>query len=287
MTYKIIKCLFFVCVFCCGYPVKAQKNDAPALVHNALMVGVGKSYEYDTYLSPLEYSGFGVNLHTEWMHAIGKPSKKLSVYHSFEARFSKTTNPSKTANYLSGGIRYTLGYHYRFTPLPRLTLFAGGSFSPYIGGIYNDRNVNNPANANVSLNLNLSGIALYQLNVRNYPISLKAQVDIPFLGTLFSPHYGQSYYEIFGLKDYKGIVHFASFHNQRACKALITADLPLGNMTLRIGYYGDFYRRDVSNLTAYSVYNGFMIGFARDVLSFGGKRIKQLSKPNSFYLWEE
>ena len=287
MRYKSLGYFLIYSLLNCAYLMQAQEDAGPSLVHNAVMLGIGKSYEYDTYLSPLEYSGFGLNLYSEWMKAVGNSSKKLTVYHSFEARFSKTENPTKSAGYYSAGLRYTLGYHRRFTPIPKLMLFAGGAFSPYIGGLYNTRNGNNPANAKVSFNLNLSGKALYELDIRKYPIYLRAQIDIPFLGILFSPHYGQSYYEIFRMEDYKGLIHFASFHNQRACRALITADFPLGKMTLRIGYSGDFYRTEVSNLSAYSVNNGFMIGFARDVLSFSGKRIKQLSKPSSFYLWEE
>ena len=290
----MIKELFFKIVFvcCCLWFVNnttlAQKNeDTPRLLHNAVMLGVGSNYEYDTYLSPLEYSGLGLKMHAEWMRAVGKPSKKLSVRHSFNVNFSKNQNPIGNANYLSGGLYYNLAYHRRFTPFPRLTLLAGGSFSPYFGALYSNRNGNNPVNANVSVNLNLSAMALYQLNIRNYSIHLRGQVDVPAIGLLFSPHFGQSYYEIWALKDYDGLLHFASFHNQRACRMLVTADFPVGNVTIRAGYSGDFYRREVSNLSAYSVGHSFMIGFARDILSFSGKRIKQMTKPSSFYLWEK
>ena len=277
------------CLWVSGFAWAQQEGDAsPRLLHNAVMLGVGSNYVYDTYLSPLEYSGFGrMKVYGEWMRAVGKPSKKLSVRHSFDAHFSKTKNPLGNASFLSGGLYYNLAYHRRFTPLPRLTLLAGGSFSPDLGMVYSTRNGNNPVNANVSVNLNLSAMALYQLNIRSYSVHLRAQIDVPTVGVLFSPHFGQSYYEIWALKDYEGLVHFASFHNQRACRMLITADFPVGNVTIRGGYSGDFYRREVSNLSAYSVGHTFMIGLARDILSFSGKRIKQLTKPSSFYLWEE
>ena len=288
----IKRCLKYGLLCCClwlanSFALAQEGNASHRLLHNAVMLGGGSDYKYDSYLSPLEYSGGRVKVYAEWMRAVGKPEKKLSVRHSFDAHFSKTENPIGNANYLSGGFYYNLAYHRRFTPIPRLTLLAGGSFSPDLGIVYSNRNGNNPVNANVSVNLNLSAMALYQLNIRNYSIHLRGQVDVPAIGMLFSPHYGQSYYEIWALKDYDGLLRFASFHNQRACRMLITADFPVGNVTIRAGYSGDFYRREVSSLTAYSVGHTFMIGFARDILSFSGKRIKQMTKPSSFYLWEE
>ena len=271
----------------CGFAQAQDDSPGHRLLHNAVMLGAGASHEFDSYLSPLEYSGYGLKVHAEWMRAVGRPSRKLSVHHSFETHFSKTENLVGNANYLSGGLYYNLAYHRRFTPLPRLTLLAGGSLSPYLGLLYSARNGNNPANANASLNLNLSAMALYRLNLGRYPVHLRAQVDIPTIGMLFSPHFGQSYYDIWASGDYSGLVHFASFHNQRGCRMLVTADFPVGNVTIRAGYSGDFYRREMSGLTAYSVGHAFMIGFARDILSFSGKRTKQMSKPSSFYLWEE
>ena len=91
-------------------------------------------------------------------------------------------------------------------------------------------------------------------------MALRWQIDTPFAGMLFSPKYGQSYYEM-SLGNTVGIVNFASFHNQRALRNFITVDLALSKYILRLGYLGDWYQTKVNNIITHHYTHSFVIGF--------------------------
>ena len=82
------------------------------------------------------------------------------------------------------------------------------------GFVYNLRNGNNPAQARAYINLAASGMAIWDLRIKNRPITLRYQVNLPLAGIMFMPNYGQSYYEIFTLGHWDGVVNFTSLHNQ-------------------------------------------------------------------------
>jgi hypothetical protein len=86
----------------------------------------------------------------------------------------------------------------RFYPLVRndkFRFFAGGGAIGELGGIYNERNSNNPGSLKVSVNLDAAAMAMYRLK----NVTFRWQLSTPFLGMFFSPEYGHSYYEIFSL----------------------------------------------------------------------------------------
>ena len=92
--------------------------------------------------------------------------------------------------------------HRRFTLSPTLSLGIGPMAEAMTGFTYNLRNGNNPAQAHLVLNTGVSGVAEWQFSVFGMPMRSRLQADIPLLGLMFSPAYGQSYYEIFSLGHY-------------------------------------------------------------------------------------
>ena len=141
---------------------------------------------------------------------------RISRQQLFDVDLSLTDNGAGTTNTLNGFIDYSLGYHYRFEPINNLTLLAGASARLMAGFIYSTKASNNPASVKADFDLNVSAMVLYHLSIRNYPMTLRYQVETPFIGMLFSPHFGQSYYEIFDQGNSSGIVPFTSFHNKQA-----------------------------------------------------------------------
>lgn len=275
----------FVCLI---LPLQAQidKKNEPWSVNEGTVIGVGGSNLKDTYLSPgknINYTGWGLRILNERMKVTRLADYNISRQQILNIDVAFTENPAETATDFAGFIDYSLGYHYRFQPLPNLKLLTGSSIRGMAGFIYNTSNGNNPASAKVDIDLNLSAMAIYGLKINNLPLTLRYQVEIPFAGVLFSPHFGQSYYEIFDLGNYSGVVKFNSFHNKFAIKNYFTVDIPIHNITLRTGYLHSYYYTDVNSIQTHIISHSFMIGIVKEFISFGGKRLKDTSRYRSAY----
>lgn len=278
-----------ICFFCCLIgTLQAQENreDLPWSVNEGTMVGAGRYNLMDTYLSPgqkMNYTGWGLRILNERMKMVRLADYQVSRQQIINVDMAFADNAAGTASDFAGFIDYTLGYHYHLPLLPGLKLLAGGSAHGMAGFIYNTRNGNNPASAKADIDLNFSALLMYGLKIKNYPLALRYQLTIPFAGVFFSPHYGQSYYEIFDLGNSSGVVQFNSFHNKFAMKNYFTVDFPVGNLTLRAGYLHSLYRTDVNAIQSHIISHSFLIGFVKEFISFGGKRLKNTHTYSSAY----
>lgn len=84
---------------------------------------------------------------------------------------------------------------------------------------------------------------------------------------MFSPEYGQSYYEIFSLKHGGKNILFTSLHNQPALRQLLTLDFPVGNMNVRAGYICDIQQAKVNHLKKSHVVSRIHAGLCEKLLS--------------------
>lgn len=269
-------------------PLVAQsdKEGVPWSVNDGTLVGIGGYNLMDTYLSPgsdFNYTGLGIRVMNERMKMTRLANYKISRQQIVSVDLASTKNASSTATDFAGFVDYSLGYHYHLPVLPNLKVLAGSSIHGMAGFIYNTRNGNNPASAKADIDLNISALAIYNLKIKSYPITVRYQMEIPFAGVLFSPHYGQSYYEIFNLGNSSGVVQFNSFHNKFAMKNYFTADMPICNFTLRLGYLNSNYRTDVNGIQSHIISNSFMIGIVKEFISLGGKRLKNTNQYKSAY----
>ena len=78
--------------------------------------------------------------------------------------------------------------------------------------------------------------------------------------------FGQSYYEIFSLKDYDHNCVFANFINTPSMRHLITLDIPIGRNTLRIGYAAEFMQSKWNGIRYHAYSHNFMIGFTKHII---------------------
>jgi len=197
---------------------------------------------------------------------------RISTQHLFYLEFANTKNPSKSANSYIGSLEYNYGMYYRFNPIQKLQLFAGLQGDAMIGGIYNPRNSNNPANAKVNLDFNLSGMAAYRFHIKRQAVQLRYQINIPVAGALFSPGFGQSYYEI-SLNDGNPLVHFAAWHNRFALRSIFSAELPLDFCTLRITAMNWLYQTRVNDLNTQLISNSIYVGVSKYFYTVSGTKI--------------
>ena len=140
------------------------------------------------------------------------------------------------------------------------------------GFVYNLRNTNNPASARAYVNLDASGMAIWHLKIKRYPMVLRYQVNLPVMGVLFSPHYGQSYYEIFSLGNAGGVIKFTSLHNQPSLRQMLSIDLPIGYTKMRFSYLADLQQYKVNNIKTHTYSHVFMVGFVKDLYRIRNKK---------------
>lgn len=240
------------------------QQEAEKSVFSSTSIGVGSSRVFDTYLSPLEYKGMNYQIMHERSVNIPKWGNKWYFQQFVKLNFGSTENPAHNNTTIDGFISYDGGVMYKVLNAGNFNLFIGGSGEAKIGFIYNLRNGNNPATAKTMINLKADIMASYKLMINQYPLYLRLHAGTPFAGVFFSPHFGQSYYEIFGLDNKDGIIKFGSFNNQQAINTLFSVDIPIGKVAMRVGYYMEYYRTHTNHLTTKVFNNNFMIGLSKE-----------------------
>lgn len=249
-----------------------ELDDVHRYVTRATSYGVGFTNVFDTYLSPQEYKGIDFRLSRETIRMTRLFDGNVSVQNFFQADLGYTHNRADNNNMFSGLVNWNYGLHYQFRLTENFKLLAGGLLDLNGGFVYNLRNSNNPASARAYINLDASGMAIWHLKVKHYPLTLRYQVNLPVMGMLFSPHYGQSYYEIFSLGHASGVVRFTSLHNQPSLRQLLTVDLPIGKTNMRFSYLADLQQYKVNHLKTHTYSHVFMVGVVKELYRLPNKK---------------
>lgn len=277
-----ISVLLIILMSCAGVLAQDSLSHDKYIVRS-VMVGAGKTNVYDTYLSPLEYCGPELRFMHESMRMTRLMGSRVSAQRIVQVNASSTDNISKSGKSYSGMFNWTYALHYQYNVDDRLKILFGPMFDLNGGFIYNTRNSNNPAQAKVYGSIDASAMAIYKLRIGRYPMTLRYQANLPFIGVTFSPEYGQSYYEIFSLKHSGNNVLFTSFHNAPTVRQMLTLDFHIGKTIMRAGYLCDIQQAKVNNLKSHFYSHNFMIGFVRNFQMLRGKnRISLPSKVNPF-----
>lgn len=255
--------LILLCL--CLLPASAQQDSLQAnrKVMRATLYGIGRTNLLDTYLSPMEYTGPELRILRENMRMTKFMDGKVSRQSLFQTNISMTENRAGTGSEFSFLANWNLAYHYQFTISEQLTLMAGPNLDLNGGMIYNFRNSNNPVNVKAYANLGVSGIAMYRFRIKEHPFLLRYQLNVPLLGVMFSPEYGQPYYEMSISHDWGKNICFTSLHNQPSFRQFLTLDFPIKSITLRVGYLCDIQQAKVNQVKSHSWSHAFLIGFVK------------------------
>ncbi len=259
MTERLI--LFLLLIFPALLQAQAKDGESKPMAR-AVMLGMGRANQLDTYLSPIEYQGMQWSFLSQRQRMTRMADGKISFQSQMHGTFSITENPAVTANEWGGRLAYDAGWHYHWALAPRLQLKAGGLVGADVGFLYNNRNSNNPAQGRAAADISASVGGAYSFNIARLPFTMTYQADLPLMGCMFSPHYGQSYYEISqGNRDQN--VRFTYPGNALSLRQLLTLDFIFKRTTLRLGYLSDIRQSHVNGIKIHDISRSFMLGYVR------------------------
>ena len=232
----------------------------------SLSLGGGYTNLLDTYLSPLPYDGPHIALLAESFSQTSAPNGRWFTQSSFALHGDYTTPRPKNGLTVGGMADYSYTYYYKI-PLKkkRLDLYVGPQGQLRIGGIYNLRNSNNPAQLKLGVNVAASAMLNYSFALWKTPMNVRLQTDLPLLGVVFGPDYGQSYYEIFYLMQSEGCVHMTSLHNNLSMRINASCDIQFRPCTLRLTLANDLYQWTLGNQHYRMFTHTLFIGYVKNL----------------------
>ena len=253
MKNKVVALLFALA------PLVSQAQE-PTSSH---LIGVGNSRILDTYITQEKFSGIGFSY--LYIKERAKPIKRWNNLIEHEIDLSSTKDRSRDANMMEGNYNLYWGRYRQWQCFgDRLQLQAGGLANANLGFLYNMTGSNNPAQARLSLNVMPAAVATYRFPLFNQQFQLRYELNVPLVGIMFSPNYGQSYYEIFNRGNYDHNIVPTTLISAPTFRQMLTIDWRAGEKwSLRVGYLGNYQQAQVNNLKQHIYAHRVMIGIVR------------------------
>lgn len=192
---------------------------------------------------------------------------QVTSFARFDVQGTWAENQAKNADFYDGNVDFHLGWHYNWQVSPRWRLRAGGLAGLSAGGTYSTRNGNNPAQGRAAFDVRASLMADCGFHLFGKGCSARFTAEAPLAGLMFSPQYGQSYYEIFSLRHYDGNVRFTYPGNVPSVRLGARLRFPVRKAMVVAGYEADIRQSRVNRLDRHAWNHSFIIGFTRQ-LSF-------------------
>lgn len=254
------------------HPASAQEQDTErgdsiSLLpkEKVTMVAIGSANVLDTYLSAEKYHGKELRVITNTRKPLSKSQLIQSITH--QGTFTTVDNRVKNSNELGAMYHFSYSLRRYWIPSPPWLIEVGGAADAQLGMLHNTRNSNNPVQAYAAIQLSPSIAISYRHVIwhRNFTLHYKAKA--PLVGIMFSPNYGQSYYEIFSRGNYDHNIVPTTFVSTPSLFHAATLDFQLRKSHpcsfLRIGYLGDYQQSHVNFLKHHHYSHLFIIGWVK------------------------
>lgn len=245
-------------------------------ITNTKLIGFGVSQILDTYISQEHYNGTEIRFidHTERRKAsvttkyddiaLSPIYRKWSASITHKAFISSTTPRSDDNKNLAGLYTLGIGRQRHWDLLAnKLHLKAGIAGQADIGFLYNTRNGNNPGQIRLGINILPHADAGYDFEAFGKRFTVDYKIQIPLAGLMFTPHYGQSYYEIFTRGNYDHNIVVTTPFNAPSMQHSLQMRLHLKHMSITLGYLGDYQQAKVNNLKYHNYSHLVVVGLTR------------------------
>ena len=230
------------------------------------MIGLGPSKVLDTYITPEKLSGTGFTYLYIRDTAPTDSLRRWTTTIENEVDFSSTEDRSGNVTDLEGTYNFYWARYYNRCPINNLHLQVGAAANACLGFIYNMTSSNNPAQARASINIMPSATATYQFRIRNQRFTARYELNLPLVGLMFSPNYGQSYYEIFNLGNYDHNIVPTTFISAPTFRQMASVDWHYSKRwALRLAYLGNYQQAQVNNLKQHTYTHRILLGITRSL----------------------
>ena len=235
---------------------------------NMLMAGAANSL--DTYLSPLTYRGTELRFTSQTVHNRKERNWTHTLTHGL--RLARETMRTNDGVRLEGGydlscswqrkiVNRTVGYW------GRLMVTAGAGVDATVGFRYNAQNSNNPAQAEAAVCFTPAMAADWRFFLvspksgRRRALGLRYEAAVPLVGMMFSPAFGQSYYEIFSRGNYDHNLCTIWVGNAPSLRQRLLFNFKLLKRHFFIGYEGDYRQAKVNDIKYHRYTNAAVLGW--------------------------
>ena len=229
------------------------------------MFALGSANILDTYLSQEKYTGSELRIISQSR----KPWRGFMQTFIYEGAFSFVSNRADNNDEMGGAYRFQYHLRRQWKAIGGFDIEAGAAIGAHVGFLYNTRNSNNPAQAYADLNLMPSAAVRHLFPLFKRQARLNYEVTAPLIGLMFSPNYGQSYYEIFSRGNYDHNIVPTTVASTPSLRHMFSLDFPLSrnnpSSMLRIGYLGDYQQAKANNLKQHHYAHLFVIGWTKTI----------------------
>ena len=235
---------------------------------NMLMAGTANSL--DTYLSPLTYRGTELRFTSQTVHNRKERNWTHTLTHGL--RLARETMRTNDGVRLEGGYDFSYSWQRKIVNRTvgywgRLMVTAGAGVDATVGFRYHAQNSNNPAQAEAAVCFTPAMAADWRFFLvspksgRRRALGLRYEAAVPLVGMMFSPAFGQSYYEIFSRGNYDHNLCTIWVGNAPSLRQRLLFNFKLLKRHFFIGYEGDYRQARVNDIKYHRYTNAAVLGW--------------------------